>query len=65
VSNKPRSFSDIEAKTLISKPPFVQKSSRAGQLLLAYFALSANPVKTILSASFVQRLTLVAVNPYN
>jgi len=35
----------------ISKPPFPQKHSRAGQLLIAYFSLFANPVKTILSAS--------------
>jgi hypothetical protein len=34
-------------------------------LLIAYFALFANPVKTILSASLVQSLALVAVNPYN
>jgi len=43
----------------------VQKHSHAGQLLIAYFALFANPVKTILSASLVQSLALVAVNPYN
>jgi hypothetical protein len=33
--------------------------------LLAYFALFANPVKTILIASLFQSLALVAINPYN
>ena len=52
-NQKPRSFLGIEAEATISKPPFAQKQSRAGQLLFAYFALFANPVKTILSASKV------------
>jgi hypothetical protein len=48
-SSNPRSFPDPEAETPISKPPYAQKCSRAGQLFF-YSALFANPVKAILSA---------------
>jgi len=50
--NKPRSFPDTEAETTISKPPYAQKRSRAGQLFV-YSALFANPVKAILIAALI------------
>jgi len=45
-SKKPHSFPDIEAETAIAKPPYAHKRSRAHPLFL-YFALFANPVKSI------------------
>jgi hypothetical protein len=47
---KPRSFPDIEAETAIAKLPYMHKHSRA-QSLFAYYALFANPVKSISNTS--------------
>jgi hypothetical protein len=44
LTTRHRSFSDTEAETPISKPPFAQKRIRT-QKLFVYFALFANPVK--------------------
>jgi hypothetical protein len=73
-NNKPRSFPGIEAETPIPRPPFAQKHSRTGCLVL-YAALFTHPVKTIflhLHPPMLARrrqggfsLALVAVNLYN
>jgi hypothetical protein len=60
---KPHSFPDIEAETAIAKPPYAHKRSRAHPWFV-YFALFANPVKSISNTSSVQSLAFVAVNPY-
>ena len=57
-SNYLRSFSATEAEKPISKPPFAQNCSRT-DVVFAYSARFANPVKTILSTF---NLALVAVN---
>jgi hypothetical protein len=45
LTTRPRSFSDTEAETPISKPPLAHKRFRT-QKLFVYFALFTNPVKT-------------------
>jgi hypothetical protein len=61
----PRSFfATIEAENRFPSHHHAQKCIRAGKMLFAYFALFANPVKTILMP-LIQSLALVATNPYN